>query len=163
MHRVYDDGSPLDDVQNELVTSAHRATLWEICEMTRLRQKGSNKFIVAGLTLLVCGALGGFLIYEVFRDPDISKVCLEVLPQDKRVGIRIEQLRKDQLKIDLSGQRGVQAGATPQQIDAFVRCLEVTGKKVTIENGVRIPLEPVGQLANRWRRELGLQLRLMPG
>jgi hypothetical protein len=37
------------------------------------------------------------------------------------------------------------------------------GFLLQFKNGVRIRLEPVGQLANRWRREPGLQLRLMPG
>jgi hypothetical protein len=88
---------------------------------------------------------------------------VEVLPQDKRVGMKFES-RSDGTTVDLSGQRGVQTGATPEQIEAFVKCLEATMKtKVTIENGVRLPLEPVGQVANRWSRESGLKLRLMPG
>jgi hypothetical protein len=66
--------------------------------------------------------------------------------------------------LDLSGQKGVQTGATPEQTEAFVKCLEVTKNiKVIVENAVRLPLEPVGQVANRWSRESGLKLRLMPG
>lgn len=135
--------------------------------MTLPRQKSNRKaflrLIIAGL--LILGLLGAYLIYQVFHEPDSPvKSCLEVLPQNKRVGIKIELVRENQVKIDLSGQRGVKAGATPEQIEAFVKCIETTTKKnVMVENGVRLPLEPVGQVANRWRREAGLKLRLMPG
>jgi len=66
--------------------------------------------------------------------------------------------------MDLGGQKGVPTGATPQQIEQFVKCLELSQNvKVTVENGVRLSLEPVGQVANRWKRESGLRLTLMPG
>lgn len=114
--------------------------------------------------LLIFAVLAAYVVYQVFREPDFSKLCLEVLPQDKRVGIKIEKSSGGELKIDLAGQRVVQTGATPEQIEAFVKCIEATIQaKVKIENGVRLPLEPMGQVANRWRREPGLQLRLMPG
>jgi hypothetical protein len=81
-----------------------------------------------------------------------------------RVGIKIERLSDGRANVDLSGQRGVEGGATPKQIEEYVKCIEaVTKAKVRVENGVRLPLEPVGQVANRWRREPGLKLRLMPG
>lgn len=136
--------------------------------MTTPCQKSGRK--VHGVLIIVCllilaGLVGAYLIREVFREPDnLEKLCLEVLPQNKRVGIKMAFLSNGQVKIDLSGERGVQAGATPEQIEAFVKCIEATTKaKVTIENGIRLPLEPLGQVANRWRRESGLQLRLMPG
>jgi hypothetical protein len=126
----------------------------------------SKRWLSLPLTIgiLLAAGVAVYLIWQVFREPDLSKLCLEVLPQNKRVGINLESAGKGRVKLDFSGQRGVQTGATPEQIEAFVKCIEATTKaKVQIENGVRLPLEPVGQVANRWRRESGLKLRLMPG
>jgi len=120
-----------------------------------------------GIVLVIVGVVVVvlFLIWQVFREPsDLSNACLDVLPQDKRVGMKFERGKDGSTVLDFAGQKGVQTGATPQQAEAFIKCLEATKNiKVTVENAVRLPLEPVGQVANRWSRESGLKLRLMPG
>ena len=118
--------------------------------------------ILAGIVALAVVAI--VIVLQVFRGPDtLSNACVEVLPQDKRVGLKVQQKGND-VTVDFSGQRGVQSGATPEQINAFVKCLEATMKKpVSVENGVRLPLEPVGEVMSHWKRDGGLQLRLLPG
>jgi hypothetical protein len=127
-------------------------------------KKDRMSLMMWGVSFLIIMGLGIYLINQVFRKPDtLSELCLEVLPQNKRVGLKMEY-RDRQVTIDLSGQRGDKEGATPEQIEGFVKCIEITTKaSVRIVNGVRLPLEPVGQVANRWRREPGVKLRLMPG
>src|SRR5947208_7570015 len=124
--------------------------------------KTSSKVIIVGI--IVLGFVAAYLISFVFRDADpLANVCLEVLPKNQRVGMKFEK-QPDVIKIDLSGQRGVETGATPEQMEGFVKCLEVASRaKVTVEDGVRLSLEPVGQVANRWKRESGIHLRLLPG
>jgi hypothetical protein len=98
----------------------------------------------------------------VFRDPSIDTLCAEVLPRDQRAGLKLGVLSDGAISIDMSGQRGAKGGASSQQIEGFIKCLEAT-RKVVIDNGVRLPLEPVGQVAHRWMREAGPKLRLLPG
>ena len=131
--------------------------------MTPESRKRKIRWLIPAVLFTLAGlALGYYLIKRVF-DP-LENVCVEVLPQNKRVGMKFSRTREGQIEMDLLGERGVQSGATPQQIDAFVRCIEATkGEEVVIKNGVRLPLEPVGQVANRWAREPGLHLALMPG
>ena len=85
----------------------------------------SLKSIVIILALVFVG-LGAFLIKQVFHRPDtLPEMCLEVLPQNKRVGLKIEYRDKQEVVIDLLGQRGVKEGATPEQIEGFVKCIEM--------------------------------------
>ena len=115
---------------------------------------------VVGLVLFV--ALAGVVAYFVYRPEDIQTLCVEVLPRNQRVGVKLSVKRDGTIDADLGGQRGTDSGASPPQIEQFIKCLETT-RRVTVENGVRLPLEPIGQVANRWAREGGLKLRLLPG
>lgn len=114
------------------------------------------------VVVLILAALGGYVVYNVFRDRPVDNLCTEVLPHDQRVGLKMDTTGDKTIKVDFGGQRSSPSGASPQQIELFIRCLETT-RKVVVENGVRLPLEPVGQLANRWQREQGLKIRLMSG
>jgi hypothetical protein len=120
--------------------------------------------IVGGIVLLAVLMVIAYLIKNVFDRPtEIGELCAEVLPQDKRIGMKTEYTKNGVVKLDLTGQRGVPAGASPEQIEKFIQCLERAKEKVIVESGVRLPLEPLGQVANRWKSEHGLQLRLLPG
>jgi hypothetical protein len=124
--------------------------------------KISPLLIIGMATLAVALALGWYLIGKVFDRPnDLLNACAQALPQDQRIGLKIEPRGNNGISIDLGGSK--QTGATPEQIEQIVKCYELTKKTVIIENGVRIPLEPLGQVANRWQREAGLKLVLMPG
>ena len=114
------------------------------------------------ISVVIAAVLVGVLWYTIFRDPPIDTLCAEVLPRDQRAGVKLGVLSDGAISIDMSGQRGVQGGASPQQIEGFIKCLEAT-RKVVVDSGVRLPLEPVGQVADRWMREPGPKLRLLPG
>src|SRR5579864_7939559 len=131
------------------------------------RRKGWAGLAFAAFVSVVIAAviLGRDMISRVFSPPvNLQNACVQALPQNQRVGIKVEQKNDGSITMYVAGQQGVQAGATPQQMEQFVKCLElVTGAKVTVENGVRLTLEPVGQVANVWQREKGVKLLLMPG
>src|SRR5438309_3900937 len=96
-----------------------------------------NKWLlfVVIVVIVVAGVLGFYLINRVIRPVDsLADACVQVLPQDQRVGIKIETRSDRSTAIDLAGRKGVEKGATPEQIAAFVRCLESTKHlQVTIE------------------------------
>jgi hypothetical protein len=132
-------------------------------EPTRGRtRKLATTAVLCGLAVFLVIAL--YLTKNIFKDPDnLPMICAQMLPQNQRVGMSFEPVGKGLLKIHFDGQRGVATGATPEQMEKVVSCIERVQGRVVIDNGVRLPLEPVGQVANRWGRESGLHLRLLPG
>ena len=129
----------------------------------------SRAFLYA-FGFLIAGCVVALLLYFIFgQEPDPCEgdktvcICLAVLPQERKGGFTLSVSDKGAVDVDVSGERDTAVDASSEQLDAFVACLKERGRQVTISNGVRIPLEPVGQVANRWSRESGLKLNLLPG
>lgn len=117
------------------------------------------------VTVTISVLLAAVLAYFIYEFTKPGHPCLEALPRDQSVGIKVETLKGGLFNLDLKGQRGSKTGASPEQLEFLVKCIEAAkaGNIVSISDGVRLPLEPVGQVANRWQRESGVKLRLMPG
>jgi hypothetical protein len=109
----------------------------------------------------------GFAIVWFFprlRPPEneVLALCSGVLPHNENLGLKFGS-KDNQIDIDIGAVRSVDSTATAAHLDAFIKCLEAAGKEVKVVNGVTLPIEPIGQVANRWEHENGLKIALLPG
>lgn len=125
--------------------------------------------IMKGFGILVLGGVCVLTLYFIFGPPTDpcegakeACICVALLPEDRQGGFNFKGDKEGAIEVNVTGERHKPTDASPEQIAAFVTCVENRGRKIKIENGVRLPLEPVGQVANRWNREQGLHIRLLP-
>lgn len=123
------------------------------------------KTLAIVISLLIVAGIGAYVANSVFSESDpIAKLCTQILPQEKRFGMKGKLIGSSGIEIDLQGLRDTKSGADPAQIEGFLECIRLRlNREPQVVNGVRVPLEPVGQFANRLKRESGTKLTLMPG
>jgi len=120
------------------------------------------------LVVVVLAALYAVWIFVVTPpkptpDPIIAN-CAAVLPQNARLGTKVAIDKDNNATLDFGGESAQSVGASPEAIAAFIACIEKAIKgKVLVKDGVRLPLEPIGQVADRWKAGEGVKLRLSSG
>jgi hypothetical protein len=115
--------------------------------------------IAAVVFILALAAVAVAAIYFMFRQPPFSEefaICYQALPQDRQTGISGKFDQKGEIVIDITGKVNQPGTPTEAQLDTFLECVKgLTNRPIVLGNFVRLPLEPVGQVANRWSRETG--------
>ncbi|WP_425404227.1 hypothetical protein [Hwanghaeella sp.] len=116
--------------------------------------------IILSLALLV----GAFIAWLVLRDScEQDKIvcdCAVVLGAKKVGGVKVETGKDGKANVDVGAVLESSTNVAAVQVEAWTNCLEQRGKAHRIVNGVSLPAEPIGQVANRWKREQGLQIDL---
>jgi hypothetical protein len=97
------------------------------------------------------------------QDPEIL-ACLAIVPQTAKLGIDFKSTGTNEIVLTPSASRESAVGIDPKVAELVVKCLQDRGRSIKFDDVVRLPLEPVGQTANRWKRESGgPALRLVAG
>lgn len=122
--------------------------------------------IVVGVLVLGAAAIGLFLL--IFPppppiDPRIAH-CYRLLPETRAGGVSVKFDKEGIAEIVLGGEWEGGKDPKSEQLKAFQVCVnEALNMPVRIRDGATIDLEPLGQVADRWKSESGLKLTLMPG
>jgi hypothetical protein len=115
------------------------------------------------VTVLGLAVIAAFIIvsFRLFpeppkppQDPEII-ACLAIVPQTAKLGIDFKSTGSNEVLLTPTASRESAIGLDPKVAELVVKCLLERGRVVKFENVVRLPLEPVGQTANRWSRESG--------
>lgn len=114
---------------------------------------------------LIFAVLAGFSVWWMMPRPLPEVViCQSVVPGAKQVGLKFSRAAGGGIDVDFGGTTTTNA-ATAEALRAFLDCLEKqnNNKTINLVHGVRLDLEPIGQVAEHWKSDIGLRLKLMPG
>jgi|GEM_PF-5154379 len=121
--------------------------------------------MLTALIAFIFAAVVGFAIWWINPRPLPEVViCQSVVPGIKQVGLKFNRSRDGGIAVDVGG-TVTGATATPEALQTFFKCLQQYNKatSVTIVRGVNLDLEPIGQVAEHWKSDDDLRLKLMPG
>lgn len=117
------------------------------------------KSLVQIIAILATAFVVVAIVYLVFRQPPFDQefaICYEPIPENRKIGISGERKEDGTVALSLAGEVNQPNTPTDAQLQAFLQCVEkIAGRGVVLTNFVRLPIEPIGQVANRWARETG--------
>ena len=121
-------------------------------------------FIVVALGGLCATVIFCFFDEDKFlceTDPAICP-CLELLPSNKDFGVSygINSSSSKLVDVKFSARKENSADLSEEIADTFVQCIKEVRDGVEIINFARIGTSPIGQVADEWLGETGLQIEL---
>lgn len=125
-----------------------------------------QKFALALVVVVAFVGLAAFVIWWIIPPPvpinEEVAACYRILPDNRKAGVSIEFDKDGNAKINLSGEVGTPNVPTAEQLKAFRACLNDFLGVVDIGATARQPAAPIGQVADTWNGQNGLNLTLMP-
>lgn len=127
---------------------------------------GSQKVLaLVILALLVVSVVVFYLVIPPSPKYDERfGACYALVPDERKAGLAVEYETDGAAVVGLKTEIAKANQPTPEQLAAFIQCMDkiLGADKVQLSNLVRLPHEPLGQVANRWARETGIKLALVP-
>jgi hypothetical protein len=112
----------------------------------------------------IFAVLAGFAIWWLIPRPlPEVVVCEKLIPGVKQVGLKFSRAREGGIDIDFGGTATTNS-ATAETLKAFIDCLKEqnASKAINVIRGVNLDLEPIGQVADHWKTDPDLRIKLMP-
>lgn len=119
-----------------------------------------------GITILgvvaIFAILAAFLIARFNPSPLPEEViCERLIPGVKEVGLKFSRAADGGVDVGLNGKVST-SQATAELVDKILECVG-SHNSMKIVHAVNLDLEPIGQVADHWKGDRDLRLKLMPG
>ena len=127
---------------------------------------GRHVLLLLLFVILVVGLIGAYIVYTNRPPPTDPKfaACYAVVPVDRQAGFKFAVDSTGKGTVSLDDHYSAAKQPNSGQLDAFISCLDkiIGADNLALDGIVRNPAEPIGQVANRWAREAGLKLAILP-